>query len=317
MVIIGGSGHFEYVLEPSVKRSVAAYAPGHPVEDLGRLKKAFPLVNSYKGYEQMLDAEQPDIAVINPHYHLNGAIVLDCLQRGIHCFCEKPISFRLEELEEIEQVYSQGKTHLSTMMVHRYEPWFYAAYRALRQGSIGKPLYISAQKSYKMGVKPEWMQQKALFGGIIPWVGAHVMDLVYWMAQSDLKIMAAAQTQWGNKGQGDVESAAHVQVTWGSAGMGHLQLDYLRPSGAVSHGDDRIRVVGEHGIIEVMNAQVTLISEHHAKQVLATEPGIGLFEDFLTSVTSGRAGRLSAQDAFKVARWCIQAEKLAQKTKGS
>lgn len=315
MVIVGGSGHFEYALEPSVAIPVRAYAPGSKGEDLTRLQKVLPNTKTYSNYLEMLDQEQPDLAVINPHFHLHASIVLECLKRGIHCFCEKPLAFQLERLENIERLYQESGVHLTTMMMHRYEPWFYAAFEAVSQGRVGTPVLIQAQKSYKMGRKPLWMQLKSKFGGIIPWVGAHALDLSYWMAQKDLDIQAAQQTLLGNQGNGEVESAAVVQYTW-NGGVGHAQLDYLRPDTANSHGDDRIRVVGTEGIIEVRNSKAVLHSSAHGEEDLTLLKGPGLLEEFIQQIEKGIPCRISAQDSFKVTRWCIEAEALAQKNNG-
>lgn len=312
-VVIGGSGHFEYALVDNNLVQLVAFAPGHNSEDLSRIASALPHLKSYVDYRQMLDAEAPDIAVINPHFNLNGAIVLECLKRNIHCFCEKPVSLESAELEAIEEAYERANVHLGTMMIHRYEPWFNAAREAIVAGEIGRPIQVSAQKSYKMGLKAGWMQKKEQFGGIIPWVGAHALDLAYWMVGSAFKMDGAQQTVFGNAGQGQVESAAQVQFSWDEEGFGMLLLDYLRPGNSHSHGDDRIRVVGEHGIIEVMHSKAQMLSQTMGAKELAPIEGVGLFEDFVHQVATGNATRLSAKESFNVARWCIEAEALATK----
>jgi len=313
VVVIGGSGHFEYALTGNDLVQIVAYAPGHISEDLSRIKSALPHTRYYSDFRQMLDNEDPDVAVINPHFHLNGSIVIECLKRHIHCFCEKPVSLEASELEEIEALYSSSKVHLGTMMIHRYEPWFNAAQKAIEAGEIGSPIQVSVQKSYKMGAKPAWMQDKKQFGGIIPWVGAHALDLAYWMIGNTLQIDSAQQTTLGNKGQGEVESAAQVHFSWGNKGLGIILLDYLRPAKAHSHGDDRIRIVGEQGLIEVMQSKATVLSESEGAYELAPAHGIGLYDDFINQVERGDATRLSAEESFNVARWCIQAEELATK----
>ncbi len=86
----------------------------------------------------MLDREKPDLAVVAPFFFLQSRIACECLERGIHVFVEKPMSVSFEQLERLRRAYALGKADLCPMLTSRYLPSFHAAWRALRDGLVGR-----------------------------------------------------------------------------------------------------------------------------------------------------------------------------------
>lgn len=310
-VIIGGSGHFEYALHSEATFEVVGYAPGHPSESLESLSPELEGVTFYESVDEMLEQKDPKIAVINPRFDLNGSMIIKCLERGVHCFCEKPLSFKEEELDRIEELLQEQDVQLCPMMIHRYEPWFFAAWEAIREGEIGDPIQIVARKSYKMGEKADWMKHKEKFGGLIPWVGAHAIDLIQWYSSSKLKPLFTHQTRFGNCGQGEVESSAVCVFELENGGQAVAHLDYLRPEKAGSHGDDGVRIIGTEGVVEVSGSRVTLISEGHGSLELPQKRATDMFEDFLNQIKGNGPCRISAREAVELTSLCIASEKLS------
>jgi predicted dehydrogenase len=310
-VIIGASGHVDYALagHPSLF-GLVGMAPGHPGEDISSVHRQFPKTPIFQDYRSLLKSVRADVAVVNPYYALTGQIALACVQAGMNVLAEKPLALNAKVLLELEETARATNVKVGTMQVHRYEPWFCAAMQALHRGDIGKPLLITAQKSYKIGVKPPWMWAKSQFGGLIPWVGAHALDWLVWAKPLDWHIAGAKMTTVGNKGYGDVESAACLFLAAGDT-MAAVHLDYLRPSAANGHGDDRLRMAGENGIIEVRDKQATILNDSGAR-ILEQAPQPSMMEDFMHWVHGRGIFRSGLPQAAQVAALCQQAEKEAQ-----
>ena len=314
IVIIGCSGHVEYALA-SEEFNIAAFAPGSADEECDlffKEKLEIRHVMRYEDYHAMLESEHPDLAVINPHYDLNGKITIQCLKHGIHCFTEKPLSLVEEELDEIEAILKDTNSQLCTMMHYRYHAAFFAAYTAVVSGVIGDPLLFTAQKSYKMGEKPKWMQNKEKFGGIIPWVGSHPIDLIHWMSEGKIINVSASSTTKGNHNFGGVESSATLMMQLTNGGNATINLDYFRPESAPTFGDDRIRVAGEKGSVEVIEDKAYLITNDSNKEQLGSQVEQSLFKAFIDQIEKNVECRVSSQDAIDVARICIAANKSAE-----
>jgi len=314
--IIGASGHFEYALQAMPHLDMdrfVGFAPGSADEEVrAAYQEYFEAAGTtyYDDYLQMLEKEKPEVVVVNPHYYLNGPIAIACMERGIHCFVEKPICFNLEELEKIEKLHSEKGVQITAMMYYRYQPAFHAALQAVEEGRIGTPLLITAQKSYKMGIKPAWTHSREKFGGIIRWVGAHAIDLLYLLTQGKIAAVTAETSLEGNCGFGEVEASALCSYTLDNGGSATLNLDYLRPESAPTHGDDRLKVVGDNGVVEVYDEKAFLTNDNGESE-LPLSAEVSIYADFIGQITMGKACRISISDALGVAKLCIQTQKAA------
>src|SRR6185312_17167155 len=68
------------------------------------------------------------------------------------------------------------------MHVMRDLPELAAVKTAVAGGQIGTPLLAYGQKSYRWGAtRPEWFKSRSTFPGIVPYVGIHALDWLYWM----------------------------------------------------------------------------------------------------------------------------------------
>ena len=86
----------------------------------GRLKAQSQLQASraYADYCQMLDTEQPDIVTIGPRWtdrHLS--MVLDCIEAGAHVYCEKPMTWNLQDADRI--VAAADAAHRKVAVAHQ------------------------------------------------------------------------------------------------------------------------------------------------------------------------------------------------------
>ncbi|HER19559.1 MAG TPA: hypothetical protein ENO14_00765 [Chromatiales bacterium] len=84
-------------------------------------------------------------------------------------------------------------------------------------------------------------------------------------------------------GQMEDHAAVIFEMT-GGASMA-LTIDYLRPASAETWGDDRLRVVGSEGIIEVRSAEgVHTLLDGQGQRDFAEAEIPNLFADFLDSL---------------------------------
>ena len=235
-VIIGTSGHIDLALEvrdrlPQV--SFVGIAPGSADEDardffVDRLEKS--LIPFYDDYRRMLDREKPQVAVVAPFFFLQSAVACDCMERGIHVFVEKPMAVSLEQLERLRRAHAQAGVALCPMLESRYRPEFHAAWRAVRDGLIGEPLLITAQKSYKLGARHAMYTHRATYGGTIPWVAIHAIDWIQWFSGGKIVEVAARQTARGNRGHGELESSGACLFRLSNSGTRIVSFDYFRPA---------------------------------------------------------------------------------------
>jgi predicted dehydrogenase len=315
--IIGTSGHIDLALEvrdrlPQV--SFVGVAPGSADEDareffVDQLEPS--LIPFYDDYRRMLDREKPQIAIVAPFFFLQSRIACECLERGIHVFVEKPMAVSMEQLERLRRAHAQGKAVLCPMLPYRYHPAFHAAWQAVREGLIGEPLLITAQKSYKLGTRHPMYTHRTTYGGTIPWVAIHGIDWIHWFTGGRITEVAASHTAIGNHGHGEMESSGACLFRLANTGCAALSFDYFRPGAAPTHGDDRLRVAGDKGVVEVAGNEASLLTHDAPPRQLPKEEPLSLFQEFVRHLEEGAPLRITAEEAFAVSELALRCREAA------
>ena len=209
-------------------------------------------VRIYGKYEEMLDREELDIVGVCMPYYLNATASVAVAKKKIHVITEKPIATTLEDLEKLLDTVVANRVRLTTLLSMRLDPHYQAIHDAIAAGMIGEPILATAQKSYKFGEsRPDFYKKIETYGGTIPWIGIHTIDYIHFTTQLDYTRVAAFQ---GNKDHPDYpgfQDHAGILFTMSNGGTALINLDYLRPETALSHGDDRLRVIGSEGVLEI------------------------------------------------------------------
>ncbi len=301
---IGGCGHwwdaYEYL---KTRRDVefCGFAPASSHE--ARSESIASDIPFFTDYHAMLDATQPALAIVSPVYGLTGKINIECAERGIDIFSEKPIACSFEELAALRKAVEQHGVRLGAMHYLRTHPAFWRAAQLVREGAIGKVNMITAQKSYKYGTRPAWYGDRTLYGGTILWVGIHAIDWVAGFAGTEF-ISATARCVGENP-----EMAALCQFEMENNIIANVNIDFYRPAGAATHGDDRVRCVGTDGVIEVMGGSITLIDRGGTHEIEPTDAP-DLLEDFLNG-----GDVLTTDEVFRIAAAGIAARDSADRGK--
>lgn len=302
-VFDGKRGPHEYI-------GAAASSPLEPMESLCRLAKEktgrpLPLFDDWR---EMLDRLRPDVVAVDTIFCNHAVVSLFALERGIHVYCEKPAATSLDQLDQLEAAIKQKKARYFSMLTARFDPWFYTAKQLMKQGAVGKLLMAGGQKSYKLGSRPAYYRDRHLYGGTIPWVAIHAVDQLLWLTGLRCREVYAKQTRACNRGHGDLETAAALLLELEGGQPAHVNADYGRPEDAPTHGDDRIRLVGDAGVIEVINGRVYLMAKgndgRQPLENLTPPPIFDGFLDFLESPDDPKAdwGGLAASRVCLAAR---------------
>jgi predicted dehydrogenase len=305
IVIIGTCGHSGIIfrdIDKSTNAKIVGFSPGCKEEDISKratvYNQYYPDIKIYDDYLQMIDELKPDIAAVGSYYYLNQEITMQLLKRGIHCISEKPSALTLEGLEELKEVYKTSGVEYVSMLEMRYSPLFLAAYNEIKKGSIGTPLMVTVQKTYKLGNRSFLFRNRNFYGGTIPYVGIHGIDLMLWIMDSPVETVFARHTREGNSNHQELESCAIVGLSFKNGTFGSANIDFLNPDKAGGHGDDRIRVAGDKGIIEVKEGKTTLVTNDNPPVSVDTTPSRFFFPDFVSHIKKEGTCLLSAEDSF-------------------
>lgn len=319
VALLGMDGHTGEVLRPLPRLpEVELVAVSDP--DSTRVAKflespRYSGATGYTDYRRMLDAESPDVVgVCNPNGDRAEAI-LACVSRKLHVIAEKPLALTVGDLNRIQESIDKHRTRLTMMLPMRFAPPYLAMREIVEGGRIGEVIQVAAQKSYKAGRRPAWMRNKASYGGTIPWIGIHMIDLIRHTSQREFTEVFSLTSHIGFPQLGDMENVTTSVFGLDNRGIATLRMDYLRPETAATHGDDRLRLAGTKGIVEYQaSTGVTLVTESAEPTRVEQLPSPrSLFVDFLESIYKDRPHALPLADVYRVNRVTIAAQTAADR----
>lgn len=261
VVNIGGFGHAGAVLNAIASHDtdrcdvrLVGYAPALEGESLSLVESHSIYASSptrYDDYRQMLADVGGDIAIVGTRLNSIAEAALAAIEAGYHVICEKPLALDRGRLRELYAAARSGHVQVLAMLSMRMLPQIVAAGRACREGRIGRPVLINTRKSYKWGVRPDWFGDRQLYGGTIPWVGIHALDMINAVTGQRFAEVAAIQRNGGHPERRDCEDTCAIIMRLEDDTLATASIDYFRPDNAPTHGDDWLRVVGTNGSIEV------------------------------------------------------------------
>lgn len=311
LVIIGASGHWHLIqsamtLDPSV--CVKSIVPGRPEEDISALSAAFPEARVHADWRAAIAADVLDCAVVNPWFCDAATISAACLARGLHVYSEKPLATTFSDLSMLENAWRKSGRGLGGMFNYRFSAWFMAMEAAVAAGEIGELRQIHAQKSYRMGTRPDFYKSRATFGGIIPWVAIHAID---WAAAFGGNCLwtSASHSAIENRNNGDMEASSAVLMGMENGVIATVTADFFRPTASARHDDDRLRLTGTNGMLEAMDGRVWLENESPRRELALPAPR-NAFLAFAAAIADGTADTF-ARESLHATRIALCARKSA------
>ncbi|OGV49801.1 MAG: hypothetical protein A2017_00935 [Lentisphaerae bacterium GWF2_44_16] len=121
---------------------IAALADSN-TENLDEIISLIGAKRHYLNHTEMLDKEKPDIVVLcsrHPHDHLPQ--IKAAAERGIHVYCEKPMTVNLREADQIVEISEKHNIKICVAHPARYDLGFRTMKKMIEMGEIGSPLTI-------------------------------------------------------------------------------------------------------------------------------------------------------------------------------
>ncbi len=317
LAFVGLKGH-QYVVLDAIPGLPGIEIIAVAEDDPGALKRvshfpgATPATKTYLDYRELLDKHRPDIVVEAGVDRDRADVIAACAERGIHVICEKPLAMDLSSLERVAQAVTGSGIKCSALLTMRLEPQYLAMREAVAVGLIGKVTQGGGQKSYKLGQRPAWQRSRETFSGIIPFIGIHLMDLLRWCTGREYVEVTAFAANTGHPLVGDFEDNACIVARLDSGASAAFRLDYCRPAAAPTHGDDRLRIAGNRGVIEVMEERVTLITNNEGPVGLRLPPPVNFFADFVKAIQRNGEPFIPFADCLRITEVVLRTRESAE-----
>jgi predicted dehydrogenase len=297
--IIGGYGHESIHAHPEAEFAWADDGYDHQSATRATSRGG----RHFADMATLLREFDPTIIYIGSAYARNGTLAAAALRAGKSVVCEKPLASSPEDLLTLRTLTESTGLHIVAEYTMRWHPSVLKVREIVQSGALGRPIMVQGQKTYKFGAsRPDFYRQRATFGGIIPWVASHAIDYCSWCTGLAYLSVSASH---GNRAFPDYPGMEdHAALFFQMAGQIPclITADFLRPQGAATHGDDRLRITGEKAVVEMIDHDVTLIDAagtHHWHCPTTATCDIQRARD-LVSAALGGPGLLSMAESFTV-----------------
>jgi predicted dehydrogenase len=271
---------------------VVAHARAIPDEDVAYVRKMTrdQTLPWFDDYHQMLGDVKPDVVIVSTRIDRINAIACDVAEAGCHLICEKPLAITQENLHRLAEIVRAKNVQCAAMLGNGRHPVMHAAAGLIQSGQIGEVVLLNARKSYKWGNRPEWFGDRHIYGGTIPWVAIHALEMIHDLSGQDFLSVAAMQSNRVHPDRPGCEDNGAIIFSLSGGGHASVSFDILRPSAAATHGDDWVRVVGSAGVIEASldRGWCKLTTQDTAEQEAPLPARGAYYAPFLRSLASGQ-----------------------------
>ncbi|MGP4039680.1 inositol 2-dehydrogenase [Gracilibacillus sp. D59] len=238
--------------------------------NIGHLKGTFieknvPIITTDPS--SLIEDEEIDAIFICSSTDTHCYYIEKCARARKHIFCEKPISFSLEETKAALQIVEEAGVKLQIGFNRRFDTHFRKIYQTVQEGKIGKPHII---KITSRDPKPPNETYIKSSGGMFFDMTIHDFDMIRYLSSSEVKLVSVATANLVDpcfEKYDDVDTAI-VTLIFEDGTL--ATIDNSRQ--AVYGYDQRIEVFGEKGMVMADNERTSNVQIATKESVTLDHP---------------------------------------------
>jgi predicted dehydrogenase len=181
-------------------------------------------VEAYGDYETMLAEAGLDAVVIATPSSAHAPMVRAAFERGLHVFCEKPLTLSAEDSDELDALAAERGLVTQVGYHNRYVAAFQEVKALLDAGAIGEVTHVLGEAYGPVVLKPKggtWRTRRDEGGGCLYDYAAHVINLVNWYIGEPASVGGTALPQVFSQ---DTDDAAFSTFRFGDGKTGQLSV---------------------------------------------------------------------------------------------
>jgi predicted dehydrogenase len=211
-------------------------------------------VDTYTDLGRMLESTNVEAAVISTPSKFHAPMVRDCLERGIHVFCEKPFCLDPGDAVALAQLAREKGLVTQVGYHNRHLATFGEVKRILDLGVLGRVTHVLAEAYGPVVLKPKgstWRSKKDEGGGALYDYAAHPADLLTWyFGRPD----SVSGTVLAKVFSAETEDEVFTTLRWPSGVSGQLSVSWSDESERKM--TTRVTIRGTNGKIDVDRQEV-------------------------------------------------------------
>lgn len=249
---------------PNVRvKSVSDVSIGH-LESWAKEKQIDVLTTNY---HDILNDPAIDAVFICSPTNTHATMIKEAAASGKHIFCEKPVSFSVEETEEALKAVEKAGIQLQVGFNRRFDPNFRKIRLLVQEGVVGKPhiLRITSRDP-----EPPGLDYIKSSGGLFMDMTIHDFDMArYIMGSEVVEVHAngAVLVDPAIAEAGDIDTAI-ITLKFANGALG--VIDNSRR--AVYGYDQRLEIFGDQGAAQADNNRSNTVEVSSAKHITKEKP---------------------------------------------
>lgn len=219
------------------------------------------------GHSAILNDPDIDAVFICSPTNTHAEIIKECAKAGKHIFCEKPVSFMLEDtVKALEEVEAAG-VKIQVGFNRRFDRNFIKVFETVHAGEIGQPHIVKITSR-----DPEPPQESYIkdSGGMFMDMSIHDFDMARFLTGSEVTevfVKGASLIDPVFKKYGDVDTAI-ITLTFENGAIGVIENSRK----AVYGYDQRVEVFGSAGAVSAENERPTTVEISRVDGVIRDKP---------------------------------------------
>lgn len=213
---------------------------GQVIEKYGKLSYA-------PSYDEVLKQPELEAVIIATPTTAHAPMVRAALERGLHVFCEKPLTLSAAESEGLAEL-ARSKNLIAQVGYHNRFIGTFAAVKALIDGdALGRISHVQAEAYGPVVLKPSkptWRGKAGQGGGCLYDYAAHPLNLMNWYFGRPSKCVGAVLKSGFSA---EVDDEVYATLTFENGPTAQLSVNWSDAS--VRKMTTRISIWGEGGKI--------------------------------------------------------------------
>lgn len=260
--VIGAGNFARTMLLPHLKEKLAfGTIVNQTALSARHVQSKFGFENAATDSTQTLQGASASNAVlIATRHHLHAPLLKQALAGNRHIFIEKPLCLTLEEMEEIDSLYSKSQGTIQVGFNRRFAP----ASQELKKVLAGSPGAKAASFRVNAGkLDPQhWYSNHAESGGRVLGEACHFLDYFCFLFESE-PVRIFAQTTWPAKGRQPYPDSVAAQIEFADGSTGQLLYS---AEGDPKFPKEVLTVYAASAVCEIENYQQLVVYRGRQRQ---------------------------------------------------
>jgi len=259
---------------------------------LGNMVEKYTGVKYFSDFGALIAQPGLDGVIIATPTRLHAAMVRQALERGLHVFCEKPLTLTASDSADLSRLARQAGLAAQVGYHNRFLGTFARAKEIIDEGLIGNIRHIHAEAYGPVVLKPAsrtWRSNATEGGGCLYDYAAHPINLMNWYLGRPIACSGGQLTrQWSR----EVDDAVYASLIFPDGASGQVSVNWADETARKM--STRLSIWGDNGkiIAERQELQVFL----GARAVPTAEYRSGWTVQYITELTPHPAFYLRGEE---------------------